>query len=268
MPRSRLAVFLLSTYLITWTSWWILAALAHRGITAFGQAPFMVLYLLGGLGPTIAPYISILLTGDRGSIKEFHARLFKWRVCAAWYLAAFLIPAGVEGVALAIWVLIGGESSSIPGLLPWYMFFPFFFVMILGGGLEELGWRGIALPEFQRRLHPLGASAVIGVIWSLWHLPLFFIKGVHQYGMNFYTFSLGVLGLACVLTWIYNRTGSILLCVVLHAAVNATNSLGLKVPTSRLTDSVIEGIIWICVGSALVSMSRKRAIDTAAARRG
>ena len=67
MLGSRIAVFILSTYIITSTSWWFLAVWADRSITTFGQAPFMILYGLGGLGPTIGAYISVL---SKGSLVE------------------------------------------------------------------------------------------------------------------------------------------------------------------------------------------------------
>lgn len=250
MPRSRLSIFLSLTFLITWTLWWTLAALARNGITAYGRTLFMCLFLLGGSGPTIAAYISVLSTASVGSVAEFNSRLLKWRVPGAIVLAAFLIPPAVESVNFAIVRLI--EPSRTFDFLPWYMFFPFFLMMILGGGLEELGWRGVALPELQNSLGPICATVILGAIWSLWHLPLFFIRGVNQYATNFYIFSLAVTGLAFVLTWIYNRTRSILLCVLLHAAYNATASLGLKVPGSVTAAAVVHGMIWAGVGIVLL----------------
>ena len=100
--------------------------------------------------------------------------------------------------------------------------------MILGGGLEELGWRGVAQPMLERRLSRLASAAIVGVAWALWHLPLFFIHGVSQYGANFELFAADVMGNAFLLAWIYGGTGSILVCVLFHAASNTSATLGLN----------------------------------------
>jgi membrane protease YdiL (CAAX protease family) len=133
------------------------------------------------------------------------------------------------------------------------MAFPLFFMMMLGGGLEESGWRGVALPGFQKRLKAPIAAILLGVIWAIWHLPLFLIEGVSQYGTNFWIFSIGVLGISLTLSWFYNRTESILICVIYHAAANMVTSMGFFVPSSELLGTTIEALIKLAVGILLIS---------------
>jgi len=102
-----------------------------------------------------------------------------------------------------------------------------FLTMILGGGLEELGWRGVAQPLLERRFRRLTSATIVGVAWAVWHVPLFFIHGVAQYGASFPLFAADVLGNAFLLAWIYGGTGSILVCVLFHAASNTSATMGL-----------------------------------------
>jgi uncharacterized protein len=100
---------------------------------------------------------------------------------------------------------------------------------IIGGPLgEELGWRGLALDRLQNQWNALLASLILGIIWAVWHLPLFFIKGTPQQAMGFGTFlfwlwSLQVISLSVLTTWVYNNTHrSILSAVFMHFMFNAT----------------------------------------------
>lgn len=52
--------------------------------------------------------------------------------------------------------------------------------MLAGPIPEELGWHGYALAGLQVRFSALWASLVLGVIWALWHVPLYFIEGTYQ----------------------------------------------------------------------------------------
>ncbi|MBI5586317.1 MAG: CPBP family intramembrane metalloprotease [Deltaproteobacteria bacterium] len=99
----------------------------------------------------------------------------------------------------------------------------------IGGPLgEELGWRGFALDRLQNKWNALVASLILGLIWAAWHFPLFFIKGTPQEGLGFGTFlfwlwSLQVVSLSVLTTWVYNNTRrSILSAVFMHFMFNST----------------------------------------------
>ena len=264
MRRSKLGTYLLGTFLITWTSWWTLSVLTARYGLKFGEPLFMVLFMLGGLGPTVAPYLCLALTDGRAGIREFHTRLFRWRVHVLWYLFVLVSPFALKLIAIALNVGAGDDSFSRINLQPWSFVVPQFFLMILGGGLEELGWRGVALPELERHMNPSSASLVLGVVWSLWHLPLFFVQGVTQYRTSFLVFSLSTLGITFLMTFLYNRTESILLCGLFHAAFNTVHVSGLSIPESDALGSGLDVAVKILVGCLLVVLlSGRRGMRTA-----
>jgi membrane protease YdiL (CAAX protease family) len=89
------------------------------------------------------------------------------------------------------------------------------------GPIEELGWRGIALPLLQRRYSPLGAALVVGVVAAVWHTPAFLMSGTKQAAWSFWPFFLGVVAISVILTAMFNASGgSLLVAVIFHAQMN------------------------------------------------
>lgn len=249
---SRLKTYLAVTFLITWTCWWTLVLLVRPGTTVYGHPLLMLLFALGGLGPTIAAYAAVLATPNQSPLGEFNLRLFRWRVVWWWYVIALLLPFALALAPLALAALIDPGLPASLVLRPWYMFFPLFLVMILGGGLEELGWRGVAQPQMEQGIGRPAAAVLVGLIWSLWHLPLFFLPGVGQYGTNFFSFLIGVVGSALILAWLNGRTQSILLCILFHAGLNTVAALGLAIPSGRSGPALLEACFKVLIGALLL----------------
>jgi len=224
----RLWIYLAVTFGITWPLWWMLARQIPPGSSPLATGGATALYVLGGLGPTLAAFVAVALTPQQGTLREYAARLIRWRVNPGWYAAALLGPALLACVLerLTLWM----HPLPAQSLAPLAQVFTLFPLMIVGGGLEELGWRGVAQPLLQRRWPLLWACILVGIVWALWHLPLFFLHGVTQYGANFLPFAVDVLANALLLGWLYANTGSILLCVLFHAASNTSTAMGLALP--------------------------------------
>ncbi len=239
-------LFILSTFLITYTCWWILVAISTKGISENGEPLFMVLYLLGGLGPTVGPFIAIALT-DR-NFKEYGKRLLKWKVNIGWYFFAMFFILVLELVSIGL-SAIATKEFTLNLEERWYMWFGYLGLMLIGGGLEEFGWRGVGNHEIGKKYNSIITSLVIGIIWFAWHLPLFFIPGVYQYQTSILLFACSTVVFAFFLTFLYNNTGSILLCIIMHVFSNATHAWGFSVGnTIMLTDRIsLEGVIEIGV---------------------
>jgi membrane protease YdiL (CAAX protease family) len=244
----RLGIYLVATFAITWSSWWTLAHFIPPGGSPSASPGFMILYLLGGFGPTIGAIIAVASTRRAYGRGDYLARLLRWRVGAVWWLAAIAAPtlfaAGKEWIA--VWAGGGGVTpADLDAPAKALVIFP---TMIVGGGLEELGWRGVAQPEVERRISRLAATLVVGAAWALWHLPLFHIPGVSQSGGDFPLFALDVVSNAYLLAWLYARTQSILLCVVGHAASNSATAMGVMAITLHAATP-----LWIAVSVKLLA---------------
>jgi uncharacterized protein len=106
-------------------------------------------------------------------------------------------------------------------------------VLLLGGPLgEEFGWRGYAQPVLQDRLGWRTASLVLGLVWGMWHLPLFYIAGTAQVHIPLALFLLSVLAMSVLFAWLVNRTaGSVVAALLFHTAINFWPSVVPILPT-------------------------------------
>ena len=173
-------------------------------------------------GPLIAAGLVTWAIG--GTPREWASQVTKWRVKPRWYLIAVGLPIIWEdGLATSgVHLLVGGSVEVLPS--PWWHYVAnFLVVLLLAGGLEEFGWRGFAQPRLQERYSALTAAVAIGVLWALWHLPLFYLHDVSAYDASgYWTSYLPHLVLESVaLAWLYNGTGgSLLFPMVAHALGN------------------------------------------------
>ncbi|MBP1643261.1 MAG: family intrarane metalloprotease [Acidobacteria bacterium] len=148
-------------------------------------------------------------------------------------LSMTLLPA----LFLLAWALAGVRKGHFEiGALPgeplssaWIVLVVFAHNLLLGGSLgEEIGWRGVLLPALLRRMSPLGASLVLGVVWGLWHLPIDLVAGFGVTGPSAILARIVfVLPVAVLFTWFYLRSnGSLLVAILLHTSINVMGDLG------------------------------------------
>ncbi len=88
--------------------------------------------------------------------------------------------------------------------------------MLVLGPVEELGWRGVAMPLLQRRLAPFWAALVLGLIWGIWHFPAFLLSGTPQSAWSFTPFLIGSVCLSVLVTPMFNASGGSILLAALH----------------------------------------------------
>lgn len=268
--RYQTTTFFAVTLALTW-SWWVLAyvVLASDGLTLLHIG-------VGGFGPVIA---AAFVTWASGSdLRAWAAQIIDWRVSPRWYLLALLLPAiwGLASVPASL--TLAGVSFDVSLSADQVLQYggSILIILFVGGGQEEPGWRGFALPRLQEGYSALTASLIIGVVWAVWHFPLFLMDAPRNLSGNFVLFAVMVVGFSILLTWCYNSTGgSVLLAMLFHAAVNASAALT-PVPSELSTqwplvfDLGLTGGIWVIVGAVLVwsganSLSRSGVTDSTTA---
>jgi hypothetical protein len=126
-------------------------------------------------------------------------------------------------VALAVAVATGTTPAFPWAGQPIVLVVAFGWILFLGGPVqEEFGWRGYLLDPLQTRLTPLGGGLAVGLVWAVWHLPLFYIPSETIYYDNaFLGFAVSITLLSVLMTWVYNSTGgSLLPALLMHTSWN------------------------------------------------
>lgn len=199
-------------------------ALVATGIVPPGFAQ------LGALSSSVAGIILAAIEGRKGGVRELLGRALIWRVGIGWWVFVLLVFLPLIVGALYLRSLLGGQAVDWSGLRPLTSIPQLLLILVILAGFgEEFGWRGFALPRLQARHSALGSTLIISIIWSLWHIPKYFVTGESQYlwvqeagfVSAFLGYSIFIFGWATMYTWVFNNTrGSVLLAAVFHGAGN------------------------------------------------
>lgn len=131
-------------------------------------------------------------------------------------------------------------------------------MMLFGGGLEEAGWRYILQSELEKKYKFIISTLIVSIIWWLWHLPLFYIQGVSQYGQSYLAFGINVLGLTFALASIRSNTNSVWLCVLFHCIINSLS--GIFIINNNILGNIVATIILIFSSLVLLKVNNKKKI--------
>ena len=218
--------FFLLTFAISWLLW-LPGVLRSNG---FDSLPEIVGLpgMFAVFGPTIAAFVLIGREQGRAGMGRLLRRAFDVGFQARWWLPTLFLFPLLGLLTLGALNLLGAELPdwTAPTLITALV--TAVFILFLGGGLEEFGWRGYALDRMQTGQNALIVSLVLGLFWGLWHLPLFFIDTSTQAQADIpvWEFVLQTMVLAVLYTWLYNNTrGSLLVAILFHTLGNTTSAL-------------------------------------------
>jgi len=227
--------------------------------------PFAVLAYLAG-----PPVAGILLTGlvhGRAGLRDLLTRMTRWRVGARWYAVALL-----TAPLLMLTVTPLALSLLFPEFLPRIFtstdkasLVLFGIVMGLAAGVfEELGWTGFAVPTLRLHYGVLATGLIVGVPWGAWH----FLVNVWSSGtssgaisptlfLHSFLFSVGVLpAFRILMVWVYDRTESLLVAMLMHASLTAGNILLVPLATGMALVSwslALAAALWVVVAAVAVA---------------
>jgi len=273
-------LFVALAYLITWIPWIPLERYAAQHGYLLPNSQTLPTLLENGLqdnthlilvlitfamivfsGPVLAAVIVSAMESGRKGLRDLWQTSTRWRISGRWYGIILAIP-----LTINLPLFIGGfalsplpTSSQLSTILTWFA--PVFIYTFFASGLEEPGWRGYALPNLQARFSAKKSSLILGVICGIWEWPIFIpvylntlsspggapqavITVLIQLAISIIS---SMLSGALIYTWLYNRTGSVFLCMLFHTVNNniMTYAVMLFPSTVQVTLLLAMIIQWI-----------------------
>ncbi len=251
MISREIAAFVALTFAISWAIWAAMVGASVSIATTTG----LVLNVVATAGPSIAALIVAAALGG-GELRRLLDGFSLKRVSVRWALVALLLPLGMVAVAIA--VSVGAFGAALPIIstaVVGSILVEFVRVVFLGGPLqEELGWRGFALPRLQVRQSAFSASVMLGLIWGVWHIPLYFVSGTGQQetaagaGLVFaiVAFVIWTVGLSVLFTWLFNQTaGSLIVVILFHTTVNLASFIPAAVGSPGAASFLYALVTWV-----------------------
>ncbi len=248
--RHESATFFIVTIFVTWIIW--LPMLLIKNFGAHFPLLYDVLKTVGTFVPSVSGFIFAYTFGGKAELCGLFKSLLDIHIRPKWLLFIFFVLPGVSAVSCLIFFLLG---NSLPPMqfTPWFIPVAFVYILVFMGPLgEEAGWRGFALKRLLRCSSPLKASVLLGVAWSIWHLPLFFIEGTTQNALTSFGIFPSLIGyflytvmISFLITLLYiMSSGSVLGSVLLHTMGNL--SLGI-VPLIFSVKGALILLLVLCV---------------------
>ncbi|MHB1459044.1 MAG: CPBP family glutamic-type intramembrane protease, partial [Armatimonadota bacterium] len=182
------------------------------------RGPFwaIALFMIGGFVPSLLAIVLTFIKEGMSGLRVLGRRIIQFELGWRWYGYTLLIVIAGTAGQLIINRLLGFTFDGHVFLVQLGSFLP---LLIIGPLSEEIGWRGYALERLQTRWNALTSSLIVGLVWALWHLPLFMMVGTsyHETGVSFFGFLIRLMASSILFTWLYNNTKqSLWSAILLH----------------------------------------------------
>jgi membrane protease YdiL (CAAX protease family) len=235
-----MGLYLLVAFVMAWVLWLLGWLITQHKLSL----PLFPVLVVGSFGPFVGALVVTLTEGGPRNALRFFARAFHPRMGWAVFLVAFfLLPV----LAVIVELVHAHFAQGAPHFTMTLRNAPldYVFLFLIGGTLaEEYGW-SLLSDRLDSVLSLKPATFVLGVIWALWHVPLFFIvtRGAIQGYTPFYIFLIATVALRFLFAWAYHRGGkSVLSNMLFHTASNMAYSIVALAPSP---DDMSTGRLWL-----------------------
>ena len=221
-PRTKIGLFLGLTLVLSAA---LIAPMMQTGDLGLGKGLYMLALMWA---PGVAAILTRLIT-------QRNLRGMGWtprtlRLLGLAYILPLLYAAPVYLVAWGMGLGAFDPTQWVvePGLTP---VTGFLMIATLGAlmGLvsatgEEIGWRGLLVPELAKITSFRNTALISGLIWAAWHMPLMITAGYRGEGTpllySLACFTLMIVALSFIMAWITLKSGSFWPAALLHSTHN------------------------------------------------
>lgn len=253
----------LAYYVLVFAISWggILLVVGPSGIfnsTANPEELTQFIYFAALAGPSVAGVLMTGLIHGKAGLRDLLARVLRWRVSVRWYLVALLTaPILMAAIIFAL-------SLTSPAFVPAIVTTDDRMGLVISGILlglvvsvfEEIGWTGFAAPELRKRHGFLPTGSMMGFVWGAWHYPLFSGSASGAIPPTLYIavllFSF-LIPFRILMVWVYDRTKSVLVVMLMHAPLAAGQLILLPSAISNesavISDLVFAAALWAVVAA-------------------
>ena len=245
--RYRPVRFYATCFCITWV-FWIAAALVVHSENAGGATA--VLMLLGLLAPAATAIVTVQTSGSAALKRDLKRKLVGfYRIRPLSILAAIVGFMAIVACSILLSTLFGQSldqfaftedfSFSIGGSSA-------LLTILLAAVIEEVGWRGYGEDSVAFYCSWFTESIIFGIVWAMWHLPLFFIAGTYHDGLRqlglvyVLNFLISVTPMGFLTTWVYVKNNrSMLACIIFHLFVNTMQEKIAMTPQTKCVQTLV-----------------------------
>ena len=207
------------------------------------------LIYFGLLSPTLAAlFVLYFFFSSKERRNYWYSVIDLKRISNKWYLIIFSLPALIRITAALLEAV--GPAKQFQFAFSAEMTLSYAIILLFFGPIpEEMGWRGVAFPKLQDRFGFNSATMILGFMWAIWHLPLFFIEGTYQYLLGlgsslFWSFMFGIFFTTFIYSFIYNKTNRSILAVILfHFMDNLSGEAFIITDNALIISTLLRGII-------------------------
>lgn len=259
VKRYATLIFFVLTFVLSWGTWLLFTG----GAPMRSDPRFLFIVVSAPVAPAIAGLLLTGLTTGRAGFRELGARLSRWRVQAGWYAMALLLAPLVVIISSVLLAWSLKSTEFIPAIFttqdPVGLLLPGIISGLLVGFCEELGWTGFAIPRLRLRYSFLAAGLLVGVVWGIWHAPLFMrtdsFTGIRPLVLLLVQLFSWLPAYRVLLVWTYDRTGSLPVVMLMHTSVSATSIIFAPLALSdvqALTSILLSAAIYWLLVAAIV----------------